>query len=473
MIDVDRTAAAWGAEIVHDHTLSGPFYARGRGNAPVVTTNHGVFDGELRTMYRSMGADVPIIAISHHQASTACGIDVATVIHHGMEVPGGPAVRRGPDPCAVPRPHEPRQGGHRGDRHRPQGRYPAQDRSQDARARRTPVLPRADRTAPRAGVDYLGEVRRTSKMRCSRGALSDQPHPVAGAVRPGHARGTRLRHAGGGFRPGAAAEIVVDGVTGFLANDPRLLVDALGHVESLDRSTCRAVAETRFSAERMAEDHARVLCRGAGGTARSRGMTAPRTTASKPWNTTVPPSTLSRGDVTMVEEQTFCIADRSGNIAANVPEGLFVLDQRVLSQFEMRLNGNELEPLAVVAPEPFAATFAVCGVPADGIPDAHVVVFRTRHIGNGMRERITITNYGVESTSVEIQVDCDADFASVFEVKKSRVGPSWARGRGRRRHHRVRGRGQCRQATEREAPRRTESIRRASLRDLATRTERW
>src|SRR5581483_12055896 len=36
----------WGAEIVHDHTLVGPLYAP-RFGVPVVTTNHGPFEGEL------------------------------------------------------------------------------------------------------------------------------------------------------------------------------------------------------------------------------------------------------------------------------------------------------------------------------------------------------------------------------------------------------------------------------------------
>src|SRR5687767_8998721 len=42
----------WGPDIVHDHTLSGPFYAA-RFDVPVVTTNHGPFEGELMDCYRA------------------------------------------------------------------------------------------------------------------------------------------------------------------------------------------------------------------------------------------------------------------------------------------------------------------------------------------------------------------------------------------------------------------------------------
>jgi glycosyltransferase involved in cell wall biosynthesis len=60
----------WGAHVVHDHTLAGPLYAD-RFRVPVVTTNHGPFDGELGEYYRAISATVPVIAISRHQAGTA------------------------------------------------------------------------------------------------------------------------------------------------------------------------------------------------------------------------------------------------------------------------------------------------------------------------------------------------------------------------------------------------------------------
>jgi hypothetical protein len=63
--------AACGYDIVHDHTLVGPVYAERFPGLLVVTTNHGPFDGDLRDYYRAISDRVPVIAISHHQASTA------------------------------------------------------------------------------------------------------------------------------------------------------------------------------------------------------------------------------------------------------------------------------------------------------------------------------------------------------------------------------------------------------------------
>ena len=74
------------ADVVHDHTLVGPIYADRFAGLPVVTTNHGPFESELGDYYRAIGERTPIIAISHHQASTARGTPVAAVIHHGVDL---------------------------------------------------------------------------------------------------------------------------------------------------------------------------------------------------------------------------------------------------------------------------------------------------------------------------------------------------------------------------------------------------
>ena len=53
----------WEPDVMHDHTLVGPVYS-GRFGMPIVTTNHGPFDGELGPLYRVIARTVPLIAIS-------------------------------------------------------------------------------------------------------------------------------------------------------------------------------------------------------------------------------------------------------------------------------------------------------------------------------------------------------------------------------------------------------------------------
>ena len=137
--------------------------------------------------------------------------------------------------------------------------------------------------------------------------------------------------------------------------------------------------------------------------------------------TPVAPLSTSEGVVTLVEGQSFCVSGRTGDVASEFPHGLFVFDTRVLSRWELRLNGHRLEPLTVEVRNPFGATFVGRSAPRSGHADADVVVFRHRDIGDGLRERIVITNHGLAPVPVALDLTCDVDFADLFEVKESRV----------------------------------------------------
>ena len=82
--------SAWGADIVHDYTLTGPLCAE-RSHPPVVVTNHGPFEGELAALYRRVAQPMPVVAISQDQARCGGLIPVAAVIHHGVDPDAYPA----------------------------------------------------------------------------------------------------------------------------------------------------------------------------------------------------------------------------------------------------------------------------------------------------------------------------------------------------------------------------------------------
>jgi glycosyltransferase involved in cell wall biosynthesis len=60
------------------------------------------------------------------------------------------------------------------------------------------------------------------------------------------------------FPRGSVREIVDDGVTGFLVNNEKEAVDAIGKVESLDKEAIREVAMRRFQADRMADEYVKL-----------------------------------------------------------------------------------------------------------------------------------------------------------------------------------------------------------------------
>jgi glycogen debranching enzyme len=125
--------------------------------------------------------------------------------------------------------------------------------------------------------------------------------------------------------------------------------------------------------------------------------------------------------VTLVEGSAFCLSSTSGEIDPDRPQGMIFRDTRFLSEFRLRLNGNELESLAATTPDPFSAVFVLRGPPAAGRADSHLLVTRRRYIGRGMREDLQIENYGEEAAFCSIEIQIGADFADLFEVKEGRV----------------------------------------------------
>ena len=247
------------ADVVHDHTLVGPVYAQRFATVPVVTTNHGPFDGELGDYYRAIAPRVPIIAISRHQASTAVRTPVAAVIHHGVDVArfpvgngeGGYALflgRMSPDKgvhtaiavaraasvplkiaCKMQEPAE-------------QAYYRAE-------------------VAPLLGddVQFVGEVGGDEKLNLVAGARCllnpiAWHEPFGMVMIEAMACGTPVV----ATPMGAVNEIIHDGVTGFVRATPGDLAVAVIAAGELDRLACRQVAVERFSTARMAEDHVRL-----------------------------------------------------------------------------------------------------------------------------------------------------------------------------------------------------------------------
>lgn len=145
-----------------------------------------------------------------------------------------------------------------------------------------------------------------------------------------------------------------------------------------------------------------------------------------PWTYSgpVPATGAAIGAVTLVEGQTFCLSGRAGDIHPDLAHGLFFLDTRLLSRWELAINGHPLEPLTVDTPEPFTATFVARGRPSVGQADANIVVFRSRHVGRGMRERLVVRNFGLDPAPIALELRVDADFANLFAVKEGRAMPS-------------------------------------------------
>ncbi len=108
-------------------------------------------------------------------------------------------------------------------------------------------------------------------------------------------------------------------------------------------------------------------------------------------------------------------------MAPGFPHGLFFRDTRFLSELRLRVNGQWPEPLAATTIDPFSAAFVLRDQPRPGLADSALMVFRNRYVGRGMREDITVRNYGLEPAFCSLEFSVAADFADLFEVKEGRV----------------------------------------------------
>ena len=246
-----------GVDIVHDHTLTGPAWARSwRPELPVVTTNHGPFNPWSIAHFKSFADDVPVIAISDAQRRSVLGVPIATTIHHGVEVENFHLGDGGGGYLLFLGRMSAEKGVHRA--------------ITVAQAAGKPLIIAAkmweedeiryfaEQVEPRLCEDivYVGQAGEQRKAELLAGAIAlvnpiRWPEPFGLVMIEALASGTPVL----AFAEGAAPEIVEHGRTGFLCRDEADMARRVDEVPGLSRLACRAAAAERFSARVFVERH--------------------------------------------------------------------------------------------------------------------------------------------------------------------------------------------------------------------------
>lgn len=122
---------------------------------------------------------------------------------------------------------------------------------------------------------------------------------------------------------------------------------------------------------------------------------------------------------------------RDGFVPDDSPYGLFAYETRVLSKYEIRINGKGLVPVAL-SKHSWLGYYILLPPGLDpGPPDkgsGEVPPFAentlevkiSRFAGEGLHEDIDIINHSLQSTSFELKFSFDADFAAVTEADAKR-----------------------------------------------------
>lgn len=125
---------------------------------------------------------------------------------------------------------------------------------------------------------------------------------------------------------------------------------------------------------------------------------------------------------------------RDGFVPPDSPYGLFAYETRLLSRYEIRIDGKELIPTASsnVSQHSWMGYYILLPPGADpGPPDQGsgevppyaektLEVKVSRFVGEGLHEDIDLVNYSLHPTSFDMNFCFDSDFASVTEAEDKR-----------------------------------------------------
>ena len=238
-------------DLVHDHTLAGPLLGRAR-HVPTVVTVHGPLTGDSARYYGALGASVRLVGISDAQRASSPALPWLATVHNTIRVESFP--------------FEPTRGEYAvflGRFHHEKAPHLAIDAARGAGLRIvlagkcTEPVERsyfAREIEPRLGpdVELVGVADAATKRGLLAGAACllfpirwDEPFGLV--MIEAMATGTPVV----ALRRGAVGEVVVDGVTGVLVDDPADLAEAVRRAETIDRHACRQHAEQHFSTDVM------------------------------------------------------------------------------------------------------------------------------------------------------------------------------------------------------------------------------
>jgi glycosyltransferase involved in cell wall biosynthesis len=266
MLQMERVCRQAGDfDVLHSHLDYWMFSLLARSGTPAVTTMHGRLDlPEIVALHDLVQA--PLVSISDAQRRPLPRANFVRTIHHGL-----------PLNLLTPQPVKPQYLAFLG-RIAPEKRpdraiaiarragiplkIAAKVDKVDQAYFETVIKPMLD--GP--GVEMIGEIGDAEKPEFLSGAMAlllpiDWPEPFGLVMIEAMACGTPTI----AYRAGSVPEIIDEGVTGFIVNDEAGACEAVSRLGELNRGDVRKQFETRFSAQRMAEDYVQLYHRLAAG----------------------------------------------------------------------------------------------------------------------------------------------------------------------------------------------------------------
>ena len=145
------------------------------------------------------------------------------------------------------------------------------------------------------------------------------------------------------------------------------------------------------------------------------GSTVDRSIPS-PKRRNLPPE-LGPNAIAILEGRTFLYSDAVGDVTKGSIGGLIHADTRFLDQWLLTVDGERLLALRSGTVDHYSAAFFLTNPQMDGLAPNTLGIRRLRFVGDGLHERIEVSNYVEKPVNVELRLAVGTDFADLFEVK--------------------------------------------------------
>ncbi|HWG98969.1 MAG TPA: glycosyltransferase family 4 protein [Pilimelia sp.] len=241
-----------GLDIVHDHTLAGPLNAPAYAAAalPTVVTMHGPVDEDLYRLYRALGPDIELVAISERQRQLAPDLHWTGMVHNAIRVDTFPyRTAKGDFALFLGRfhpqkaPHLALEAAHAAGLPLVLAGKCAEPIEREYFDREVaPRLTASDRVLGVADARAKREL--LAQARCLLFPIRWE-EPFGMVMIEAMACGTPVV----ALRGGAVPEVVIDGVTGYVCEDPAELPGALHRLDALDPAACRRRVVEHFDVD--------------------------------------------------------------------------------------------------------------------------------------------------------------------------------------------------------------------------------
>jgi glycosyltransferase involved in cell wall biosynthesis len=250
-------------DVVHFHLDYLPFSQIRRLEIPAVTTLHGRLDiPDLYPLFREFD-DMRLISISDAQRAPMPWASWLTTVHHGLPKDLHQPNENGGNYLAFLGRISPEKRVDRAIEIAKQTDMPLRVAAKIDEADRSYFESEISDLLANSDVEFVGEIGETEKTEFLGNAKAllfpiDWPEPFGLVMIEAMSCGTPVI----AFRGGSVAEIIDDGVTGFIVESVEQAVEALKRIDTIDRQACHQRFLERFTSRRMCEQYLAAYERG-------------------------------------------------------------------------------------------------------------------------------------------------------------------------------------------------------------------